>query len=578
MASQTTPTVPVVAPIKAYSYIRFSTPEQQRGDSLRRQLEASIAYADEHGLVLDDQLNLRDLGVSAFRRANVEKGKLGAFIKAVEDGLVAPGSYLLVESLDRLSRAQVMDAFEVFLAIVNSGITIVTLMDKRAYSRETMRDSPTELIISIIIMTRAYEESATKSDRRRQTWNQQKRKAETIGHKITRKLPFWLRLPDPAGEFVVLEEAAAVVRRVFELARAGLGYHKIAQALNADGVPSPAARSYTKKQKYEGNPRTWATSSIGHLLHNEAVIGNLTMEEATVTKLEAAVPSRLDGYYPQIIDDELFYAIQGKRHAPKGKSSALKTNLFTGLLFCAYCQGPMQVDTNTKNQHRTSRIICQRKRRGIGCQAKTWPYEQFEEEFFTFVNEVTLDSVTQKKSDDSGLVLRVESLRGRLAVVTEELANIAQVLKKRPDSDTMLQQLEDSEKEKALLIAELATATVKLDAERNYQATAVRSVESIRKQIGHLRSLPPDQLVETRYALAERIASIVKAIGLVSAGDDIQHTDPTTGELLPRDEEPSFSVELHNGVVIDVAPRSKVRMALDMQKGTLRLRKNAAKP
>ena len=569
MASQTTSTNAV----RAYSYIRFSTPEQAEGDSLRRQLEDSIAYAEEHGLVLDDKLNLRDLGVSAFRRANVEKGRLGAFIHAVETGLVPSGSYLLVESLDRLSRAQVMDALEVFLAIVNRGITIVTLMDKREYSSESMRGSPTELIISIIVMTRAYEESATKSDRRRKTWNQQKRVADSTGKKITRKLPFWLSLPDPAGEFVVLEEAAAVVRRVFELARAGLGYHKIAQTLNADGVLSPAARSYKKNQKYEGNPRTWATSSIGHLLHNEAVIGNLVMEEATTTKLEAAVPSRLNDYYPQIIDDELFYAIQGKRQAPKGKASALKTNLFTGLLFCAYCQGPMQVDTNTKNQYRRSRIICQRKRRGLGCQAKTWPYEQFEEEFFTFINEVPLESVTQQKGDDSALVLRVESLQGRLAKVKEALLNLVKFIETNQLSATINQQLEAREKEQAELTAELAAAKAQLELERSYKATATRSVESIREQIEHMRNLPPDKRLETRYALAERIASVVKAIGLVSAGDDIQHVDPATGELLPRDEEPSFSVELKNGVVIDVAPRSQVKMTLDMKTLKLTLQK-----
>lgn len=562
--------------VRAYSYIRFSTPEQAHGDSLRRQLEASIAYAEEHGLVLDDQLNLRDLGVSAFRRANVEKGRLGAFIQAVETGLVLPGSYLLVESLDRLSRAEVLAALTTFTNLINLGITIVTLMDRREYSKESLSGGGSmELIFSLIVMSRAHEESAVKSDRRRKTWNQQKR-AAAAGHKITRKLPFWLSLPDPASEFVVNEEAAAVVRRVFELARAGLGYHKIAQALNADGVPPPAAR-YTTGPKYEGNPRTWATSSIGHLLRNESVIGNLVMNAAQTAPNEAEVPSRLDGYYPRVIDDELFYAIRGKRPAPKGKSSSLKTNLFTGLLFCGYCSGPMQVDTNTKNKNRTSRIICQRKRRGLSCQAKTWRYEQFEEQFFSFINEVPLDSVTQQKGDDSALVLRVESLRGRLAKVEEALANLVQFIENNPQSATIGKQLEAREREQAELTAELTLAQALLESERSYKATAVRSVESIREQISHLRNLPPDKRIETRYALAERIASVVKAIGLVSAGDDIQHVDPATGELLPRDEEPSFSVELHNGVVIDVAPYSQVRMALDLKKGTLKLRKPKAK-
>jgi DNA invertase Pin-like site-specific DNA recombinase len=42
----------------AYSYIRISTPEQLRGDSLRRQLEASTAYAFANGLELVGVLEL----------------------------------------------------------------------------------------------------------------------------------------------------------------------------------------------------------------------------------------------------------------------------------------------------------------------------------------------------------------------------------------------------------------------------------------------------------------------------------------------------------------------------------------
>ena len=51
----------------AYSYLRMSTPEQLKGDSLRRQTEATKKYADLNGLTLDQSLKLEDLGVSAFK-------------------------------------------------------------------------------------------------------------------------------------------------------------------------------------------------------------------------------------------------------------------------------------------------------------------------------------------------------------------------------------------------------------------------------------------------------------------------------------------------------------------------------
>ena len=64
----------------AYSYARFSTPEQERGDSERRQIEAARVYAEQHGFVLDESIVV-DRGVSAFAGKNVSEGALGEFIK-----------------------------------------------------------------------------------------------------------------------------------------------------------------------------------------------------------------------------------------------------------------------------------------------------------------------------------------------------------------------------------------------------------------------------------------------------------------------------------------------------------------
>ena len=55
---------------KAYSYLRFSTPEQMGGDSFRRQWDAAKRYAERRGLDLDLKLTFHDLGVrsQSFRR------------------------------------------------------------------------------------------------------------------------------------------------------------------------------------------------------------------------------------------------------------------------------------------------------------------------------------------------------------------------------------------------------------------------------------------------------------------------------------------------------------------------------
>jgi len=100
------------AQMQAFSYIRMSTDAQLLGDSRRRQLDASAKFAHEHGLLLVEDFKLEDIGVSAFKGANVASGAFGRFLEAVRSGKIAKGSYLLVESLDRLSRQAQLPQFQ----------------------------------------------------------------------------------------------------------------------------------------------------------------------------------------------------------------------------------------------------------------------------------------------------------------------------------------------------------------------------------------------------------------------------------------------------------------------------------
>ena len=122
---------------KAYSYLRFSTAAQLEGDSFRRQTAMAREYAERHGLELAD-LTFRDLGVSAFRGKNAVEGALGAFLAAIEAGKVKPGDYLLVESLDRLSRDRIMAALNRFHDLLQSGVRVVTLMDGQTYDEKSL--------------------------------------------------------------------------------------------------------------------------------------------------------------------------------------------------------------------------------------------------------------------------------------------------------------------------------------------------------------------------------------------------------------------------------------------------------
>src|ERR1035437_2157669 len=108
----------------AYSYVRFSTEKQELGASLARQDQLAEKYAKDHNLTLSAQ-TYKDLGVSAFKGLNSSQGALSLFLKACNDKIIPKGSYLLVESLDRLSRQDVPTALKNFQALIDKGIVIV---------------------------------------------------------------------------------------------------------------------------------------------------------------------------------------------------------------------------------------------------------------------------------------------------------------------------------------------------------------------------------------------------------------------------------------------------------------------
>jgi DNA invertase Pin-like site-specific DNA recombinase len=89
------------------------------GDSERRQLETVRKYAADKGFTLDESIGV-DRGKSGRTGANISDGALGEFLKRVAAGEIAPGSALLVENPDRISRQK----FAIAYALAKAGVTM----------------------------------------------------------------------------------------------------------------------------------------------------------------------------------------------------------------------------------------------------------------------------------------------------------------------------------------------------------------------------------------------------------------------------------------------------------------------
>ena len=319
-------------PAKAYSYTRFSTPEQAKGDSTTRQTLAAQRWCERHGVELDSELTFRDEGVSAFEGMNAEKGDLGAFLRAVENGDVPKGSYLLVESLDRISRQKPHKAVRLMGDIIERGVTVVDLSDnEKQYSEETLTQDNTALLMMVLRFARANEESALKSVRVAAARERQRQKFasnEPLTRAYTRQLPGWLRWNDDTKTIEAIPERAEVVRRMFELADGGTSQHSIAVWLN-ENAGEPWGRGKRKGAR-------WHRSYVRKVLTNPAVIGTFTPHTAQrdpETRKKTRKPlEAIHHRFPAIVDRELFERVSSRiaSTAPRGRQTQTHASGFLG--------------------------------------------------------------------------------------------------------------------------------------------------------------------------------------------------------------------------------------------------------
>ncbi|MFS0850066.1 recombinase family protein, partial [Novosphingobium panipatense] len=371
----TTTTHPAATPTKAYSYVRCSTPEQMQGDTFRRQFDLAEQYAAKRGWEIDRTLRLHDAGVSAFRGRNAVEGTLGAFLEHVRSGEISPGSVLLIESLDRLSRQEIDDALWLFLDIIRSDVTIVTLLDEMEYSRESLKGpmGSVSLIVSLFILSRAHEESATKARRLKEAWRAKRKQAVENNMPLTGVIPAWLRLDRKRHQVELIPERAAIVERIFRDTLSGQGQHQIAMRLNGEGV------------KPWGRGAYWHRSYIAKILSNDAVIGIMTPHTLDYTegKRTRTPQEPIKGYYPAAVSEALWLDVQAMRTGKvatgrRGVHAANPvTHMLARLAMCPTCGGSMS------RVHKGSRsrpsLVCSRARTKAGCTYKSVRIDLLEE-------------------------------------------------------------------------------------------------------------------------------------------------------------------------------------------------------
>ncbi|SBL57773.1 resolvase [Klebsiella michiganensis] len=483
---------------KLYSYIRWSTDKQTGNTSLERQTEKAKQYAAIHGL---EYVQLLDAGVSAFRAKNSTSGKLAGFISAVENGVIPSDSWLYVENLDRLSRADATTANELFLRLLRLGLTLVTGMDGKIFTRDSVNQNPTDLMLSILLFMRANEESLTKQKRAFETTLkliERYRSGHPVNIKSAGSSPWWIDASGPNNEAVKAHPTHfKAAKEAVRLLLSGWGNYRVTNYLNDNSeiYPPPAG----KKSKNERKEVRWTVPNIKKMRLNRALMGEKVLTLNNVTH-------HLENYFPPVCTPAEFARLQdvaSNNKIPQGEQKQVITLLSgMGILRCAHCGGAM---TSFSKQGKI-RYMCESgKKRMSSCKAWSVSGELVERCLLQPLITGYISLVMDKQDSEQSISGLIDSKRGELEAIQSQIDNTTTAISMGGNLGSLVAMLQGFESRKSAILVDLD----KLTQRELLQGSRDQQIEKI---VDTMELITPELLEDTTDPDRLNIREVVRAV------------------------------------------------------------------
>ena len=177
----------------------------------------------------------------------------------------------------------------------------------------------------------------------------------------------YMKAPDDKKKWIVDEEAAAVVKRIFDLCIAGKGPMQIAKMLTADKVLT--VKAYYAKRDGKAMPDNlyrWDFKTIAGILERPEYTG-CTVNFKTYSKshkLKKRLQNAPENYriffntQPAIVEEKVFERVQELRANKRRPTKTGRQGLFSGLLYCADCGEKLYFCTTNSFTPKQEHYVC----------------------------------------------------------------------------------------------------------------------------------------------------------------------------------------------------------------------------
>ncbi len=335
-------------------YCRLSQDDKQEGDSnsIVNQKKILKKYALDRGY--SNYLYYIDDGYSG---TNFNRPDFQRMIADVEAGKI---KRIIVKDMSRLGRDYLQVGMYTEIIFPDHDIHFIAVNDGVDSTQGDNEFTPFRNIIN-----EWYAKDTSKKIRA------VKKAKGMAGEHIGSHAPYGYRKnPDNLKEWLVDDEAAAVVREIFSLCVGGYGPTQIANILTERKILCPTMYAVSKGLKQPSVvpeiPYQWNAPAVSKILERMEYLGHTVNFKTHVKSYK--VKKKIDNDSSQwkifrdthepIIDQETFDIVQKIRQGKKRPTKMGEMPMFSGLLFCADCGSKMSFHRRVDEPAEKHNYVC----------------------------------------------------------------------------------------------------------------------------------------------------------------------------------------------------------------------------
>ena len=327
-------------------YARLSKDDDLVGDSnsIVHQKEILAKYAKEHGFT-----NIEFYVDDGFSGTNFNRPDFQRMMADAEEGKI---STVIVKDMSRFGRDYIMVGYYTEIYFSNLDIRFIAINDNVDSNIQTEND----LTPFKNVFNEWYARDTSKKIRA-----VFKAKGNSGKH-LTTNPPFgYKKDPNDKDKWIIDEEAATTVRRIFQMYVEGYRISEIGHKLTEEKVETPILYYMNRGIKTNARseyPEIWDLMSIKYILSQTAYAGHTVNFQTAVksykTKKQIRLPKEDWIIYRNtqepIIDEKTFETVQQMRKVKRARTKYNEPNMFSGLLYCADCGNHLTIQRVARNR------------------------------------------------------------------------------------------------------------------------------------------------------------------------------------------------------------------------------------